>query len=97
LAIFFVLEDSMKKIPLTQGKFAKVDDENYADLIRFKWFAYRDKNTFYAARWIRIDGKRYAEKMHRRSLLIVTKIPFMLLVGYELMENDMRKRCIVEY
>jgi hypothetical protein len=58
----------MKRISLTQGKFALVDDEDYEDLMQFKWFAYRDKNTFYAARWIRIDGKRYAEKMHRRIL-----------------------------
>jgi len=28
----------MKRIPLTQGKFAIVDDEDYDRLIRYKWY-----------------------------------------------------------
>ncbi len=42
----------MKKIPLTQGQYAIVDDENYDDLNQFKWYAAWAKNTnsFYASR-----------------------------------------------
>ena len=29
----------MKEIPLSQGKIALVDDEDYADLSQFKWHA----------------------------------------------------------
>lgn len=38
----------MKEIPLTQGKVAIVDDEDYPKLIKFKWHARKNKNTFYA-------------------------------------------------
>jgi hypothetical protein len=58
----------MKKIPLTQGKFALVDDKNYKDLMQFKWYALHQGNTFYAVRNVWIDGKRTAERMHRRIL-----------------------------
>jgi hypothetical protein len=58
----------MKKIPLTQGKFALVDDENYEDLIQFKWCAHRGRNTFYAVRNVYIGKKRRLEWMHRRIL-----------------------------
>lgn len=52
----------MKTIPLTRGKVALVDDEDYEALSRFKWFAFKTAATgrLYAARGIRYrkhDGK----------------------------------------
>lgn len=38
----------MRKIPLTQGYFALVDDEDYAYLRRFSWYAIVKSNTVYA-------------------------------------------------
>lgn len=38
----------MKLIPLTQGKFTKVDDEDFEDLSKFTWVADNKKCTFYA-------------------------------------------------
>jgi hypothetical protein len=35
-------------IPLTQGKFALVDPEDYADLVGYKWCAAKQGRTFYA-------------------------------------------------
>jgi len=51
-----------KLIPLTQGKYAIVDDSDYEELSKYKW--YLDK--FYAKRNIRVGcGKQKAVKMHR--------------------------------
>ena len=58
----------MKRIPLTHGKFALVDDGDYEDLSQFRWFADRGRNTFYAARNIRVGKKQIIERMHRRVL-----------------------------
>lgn len=44
----------MKEIVLTQGKVALVDDDNYHELSKFKWYAKRHRRTFYAVRNIRI-------------------------------------------
>ncbi len=59
----------MKTIPLTQGQVALVDDEDYERLSKFKWYAQRQRDTFYAKRNVRLpDGKRAALKMHREIL-----------------------------
>ncbi len=60
----------MKKILLTQGKFAFVDDANYEALLQFKWFAAKGHNTFYAERKSVRDanGKNATILMHRAIL-----------------------------
>lgn len=62
----------MKSIPLTQGKFALVDDEDYEWLSRHRWYAKRSfwSGSFYAARATEHDehGKQKTIFMHREIL-----------------------------
>lgn len=59
----------MKEIKLTQGKVALVDDEDYEWLNQCKWLAQRNRNTYYARRYInRINGKENKIYMHREIL-----------------------------
>lgn len=55
----------MKKIELTQGKYALVDDHDYKFLMQWKWCAAKSGNTYYAIRACRINGKRTTIRMHR--------------------------------
>ena len=56
----------MKKIPLTQGFYATVDDEDFERINRYKWYAYKSNNTIYARRNVRTGSKRQtAIQMHR--------------------------------
>lgn len=56
----------MKKIILSQGKVALVDDADYLELSKFKWFARRDHNTFYAGRAVTTTpNKQKVVLMHR--------------------------------
>ncbi len=55
----------MRLIPLSLGKFAAVDDADYASLTDGpKWFAQRKGNNFYAMRRRCVEGRRYTEYMH---------------------------------
>ncbi len=62
----------MKKIALTQGLFALVDDADYEWLNQWKWIANRMKThhiLYYAVRGIPVaKGKQGDEKMHRLIL-----------------------------
>lgn len=56
----------MKEIKLTQGKISLVDDEYYEELSKYKWYANKNKNTFYAMRNQIINGKSKTIMMHRQ-------------------------------
>ena len=58
----------MKHIKLTQGKVAIVDDGDYKSLKDYNWCAIKCSNTFYAQRYIGIDGKQASIFMHREIL-----------------------------
>ena len=58
-----------KEIPLTQGKAAIVDDQDFEWLTRYKWCAHKNRNTFYAIRQSsRKNGKQTKILMHRELL-----------------------------
>ena len=58
----------MKRIPLTQGKFALVDDADYDWLNQWKWCARKSPYTWYALRSIYCNGKVKTILMHREIL-----------------------------
>jgi hypothetical protein len=60
----------MKEVPLTQGKVALVDDEDYDELMKHKWCVVKPKNCnqFYAARHARAGGQSITIYMHRSVL-----------------------------
>lgn len=55
----------VKKIQLTKGKYALVDDEDYENLVKYKWHAVNGK---YAARSVWNGTKRKMVLMHREVL-----------------------------
>jgi len=61
----------MKKIRLTQGKYATVDSWNYEWLNQWKWYALKSchSHNFYAARKIKLSNcKQVTILMHREIL-----------------------------
>jgi hypothetical protein len=53
-----------RRIPLTQGRYAIVNADDYYRLVRFRWHAAFNGTTFYAARL----GKGKTIKMHREIM-----------------------------
>lgn len=68
----------MKEIPLTQGKVALVDDEDYEMLMKYKWHADKNRNTFYAHGYNKINGKLVHHLMPR----LILNVPKELQVDH---------------
>lgn len=58
----------MKEIPLTKGRVALVDDEDFIEISKHKWYANHDTHTIYAQRTPTIEGKQITIRMHRYIL-----------------------------
>ena len=60
----------MRVIPLTQGQFALIDDEDYENIINYPhpWRADKSRYTFYAASWKNINGKQNTIRMQNLIL-----------------------------
>ncbi len=65
----------MKKIALSQGKFAMVDDEDYEWLNQWKWCAIKDGRSFYAMRK-ELPSKK-SVRLHRFILGVDNKLIFV--------------------
>ncbi len=61
----------MKRIPLTQGKFALVDDVDFEKLSKYKWHAAKHRNTYYARR--KCKSMNYPVRMHREIMGLIYK------------------------
>lgn len=55
----------MKTIPLTQGKFAIVDDADFAELSKYRWYVKKEPHTSYAAADVGGRKNRKRLRMHR--------------------------------
>lgn len=55
----------MREIPLTQGYVALVDDEDYEEVSRHRWYVRLNKHHNYASRKIKVGGKWVEIHMHR--------------------------------
>lgn len=62
-----------KKIYLTQGYVALVDDEDYERVSQFKWYASIGGGLVYAKHHIFKKGKRTTEFLHRYILNVTGK------------------------
>lgn len=61
-----------KLIPLTRDKFAIVDDDDFAELARYSWYAFNAKGLWYAARKAGLNDTDYKYRdvifMHKQIL-----------------------------
>lgn len=80
----------MKKIPLTQGKFALVDDEDFERINNFKWYANKSytTNTWYAERTPIVNGKKINLRMHREILGITKKQIYVDHIDHDGLNNQ---------
>jgi hypothetical protein len=56
------------RIPLTQGRFAKVDPADYLWLSQFRWCVKIGRDTCYAVRTIQVRGRSRRIYMHRQIM-----------------------------
>lgn len=55
----------MKTLPLSRGMVAIVDDADFESVSQFKWYAFKSRRVFYAARNVkRADGSKGIQFMH---------------------------------
>ncbi|MBN2138489.1 MAG: HNH endonuclease [Sedimentisphaerales bacterium] len=71
---------AFRKIPLTKGKYAIVDPEDYDALMRYKWHTTKNGLTFYAKRNPRLGKKRKAPPIYMHRYIL--KPPPLLVVDH---------------
>jgi hypothetical protein len=60
-----------RRIPLTQGLYAKVDPDMFYEVIKYKWYARKSTQTYYATSTQYQNGRRCDLHMHRLIMELV--------------------------
>lgn len=58
----------MRKIKLTQGKYALVDDEDFEELSKYKWYSSRVEHLFYPRRSVKTEKGQLTIRMYRQIM-----------------------------
>jgi hypothetical protein len=58
----------VKEIPLTRGKIALVDDEDYDELMKYKWFSIKGSTIYHYARRTSSENGQKKVSMHRQIM-----------------------------
>jgi hypothetical protein len=69
-----------RRIPLTRGKFAIVDPEDYERLNEYRWHVTKNGNTFYAKRNPRVGRKGKAPPIYMHRSII--EVPATLVIDH---------------
>ncbi len=71
---------SFRRVPLTKGKFAIVDPDDYVWLRKFRWYAYKSGATYYTRRtaYVWENSKTSSIAMHR----MIMNAPDNLLIDH---------------
>jgi len=82
-----------KKILLTQGKFAIVDAEDYAQLNRHKWHVLKKGCTYYVGRMISCNGRQITRYMHQ-DIIFTPKGMQINYINHNGLDNRKANLCI---
>ena len=77
----------MKKIKLTQNKFALVDDSDYSFLMKFKWCAHREKSRWYAITNVLKDNIKTLGKTQIRMHQMIMERPMIDHINGDGLDN----------
>jgi len=58
----------MKEIKLSRGLYTQVDDEDYTIQNQYKWYARKIRQTYYASRHVRVNGKDSIVYLHNEIM-----------------------------
>lgn len=62
----------MKEITLSQWKIATIDDCDFEEVSKYKWFAKKDRNTYYAITRIKLENWKY-KTIQMHAIIAKTK------------------------
>lgn len=67
----------MKKIPLSQGKFALVDDADFDFLSQWKWYVNYDGYAVRSELFYKVDGKKSSKTIRMHRVILNTPVDLL--------------------
>lgn len=67
-------KNAMKRIKLTQNKYALIDNEDFKKVSKFNWYAKKISNIYYATHGVRVGGKDKTVFLHQFILNFPNKL-----------------------